>query len=120
VTGWTRAGVRCMLKDGSETTRADINAAMAARGSRGGPPGRAHPDRVRLNRQHLAELTAAIGELLRVAQDHPDDGVRTTVLWTAIDRQDPPHRASQPAETRTRRTTGDAGKEVTPMATGQD
>lgn len=30
---------------------------------------------VRLNRRHLAELATAIGELLRAAQDHPDDGV---------------------------------------------
>jgi hypothetical protein len=44
---------------------------------------------VRLNGQHLAELTAAIGELVRAAGDHRDeDGVWTTVFWTVIDRQD--------------------------------
>lgn len=83
------AEVALVLNAALETTRADINMATAAK--------EAGEDRqitltrtgVRLNRRHLAELTAAIGELLRAAQDHPDDeGVWTTVLWTAIDRQD--------------------------------
>ena len=83
------AELALMLNAALETTRADINAAAAAK--------EAGEDRqitltrtgVRLNSQHLAELTAAIGKLLRAAQDHPDDdGVWTTVLWTAIDRQD--------------------------------
>ena len=83
------AEVALMLNAALETTRADINTATAAK--------EAGEDRqitltrigVRLNRQHLAELTAAIGELLGAAQDHPDDdGAWTTVLWTAVDRQD--------------------------------
>jgi DNA-binding transcriptional ArsR family regulator len=96
--------VAVMLNAALEVTRADVNAATAAR--------EAGQDRqlsltrtgVRLNAQHLAELTAAIGELLRAAQDHPDnDGIWTTVLWTAIDRQDrrtasPGRPGDEPAE----------------------
>jgi len=83
------AALGLVLNAALETTRADINAASAAK--------EAGEDRqitltrtgVRLNDQHLAELTAAIGEVIRAAQEHPDDdGVWTTVLWTAIDRQD--------------------------------
>jgi len=34
-------------------------------------------------------LRAAIEELIETAREHPDDdGVWTTVLWTAVDRQD--------------------------------
>jgi hypothetical protein len=34
-------------------------------------------------------LRAAIEDLLRRAREHPDeDGVWTTVLWTAADRED--------------------------------
>jgi len=83
------ADVALMLNAALETTRADINAATAARES--GEDRQITLTRigVRLNYEHLAELTAAIGELLSAAQDHPDDdGVWTTVLWTAIDRQD--------------------------------
>ena len=44
---------------------------------------------VRLNAEHLAELGDAIEDVLRRAREHPDDdGVWTTILWTAIDRQD--------------------------------
>jgi DNA-binding transcriptional ArsR family regulator len=83
------AEVALLLNAALETTRADINAATAAK--------EAGEDRqialtrtgIRLNHQHLTELTAAIEDLLRAAQDHPDDdGAWTTVLWTAIDRQD--------------------------------
>lgn len=105
------ADIALLLNAALETTRADINAATAAK--------EAGEDRqitltrtgVRLNHQHLAELTAAIGELLRAAQDHPDDdGVWTTVLWTAIDRQDrraappgPPGREPEQPETQGRK-----------------
>jgi hypothetical protein len=83
------AAIALLLNAALETTRADINAAAAAK--------EAGQDRqimltrtgIQLNRQHLAELGAAIEGLLRAAQDHPDDdGTWTTVLWTAIDRQD--------------------------------
>jgi DNA-binding transcriptional ArsR family regulator len=83
------AALALLLNAALETTRADLNAAAAAK--------EAGEDRqimltrtgVRLNRQHLAELNAAIVELLSAAQDHPDDdGAWTSVLWTAIDRQD--------------------------------
>ena len=91
------ADVALILNAALETTRADINAATAAK--------EAGEDRqitltrtgVRLNEQHLAELIAAIGELLRSAQEQPDDdGIWTTVLWTAVDRQD--RRAGSPIE----------------------
>ena len=100
-----------MFEDGSETTRADINAATVAREAGEGRQIALTRTGVRLNRRHLAELTVAIGELLRAAQDHPDDGVWTTVLWTAIDRQDrhtappsPPGREpGEPPETQRRK-----------------
>lgn len=42
---------------------------------------------VRLNRRRLAELTAAIGELLRAAQDHPEPTPsRITAARTECDR----------------------------------
>lgn len=96
------AALALMLNAAMETTRADLNAATAAK--------EAGEDRqitltrtgVRLNGEHLAELTAAIGELIRAAQDHPDDdGVWSTVLWTSADRQD--RRAAPP---------GPAGRET--------
>jgi hypothetical protein len=44
---------------------------------------------VRLNEQHLAQLRAAFERLLSDAHGHPDDdGARSTVLWTVIDRED--------------------------------
>ena len=78
-----------MLGTALETARADVNAAALAQ--EGGEDRRITLRRtgIRLNEPHLGELTAAIEELLRAARDHPDDdGVWTTVLWTAIDRQD--------------------------------
>ncbi|MGH3164695.1 MAG: ArsR/SmtB family transcription factor [Trebonia sp.] len=83
------ADIALMLNAALETTRADVNAATAAK--------EAGQDReisltrtgIRLNREHLADLNGAIGRFLGAAQDHPDDdGVWTTVVWTAIDRQD--------------------------------
>ena len=83
------ADVARLLGAALETTRADVNAASLAKEageerfislSRTG---------VRLNARHLAELRAAIEDLLRQARERPDDdGVWTTVLWTAIDRED--------------------------------
>src|SRR5262249_26055340 len=60
----------------------------------------------RLNRQHLEELRSRIEGLLLAAHDNPDeDGVWTTFLWTAIDRQDrrpvpplPPKARKKPGE----------------------
>jgi hypothetical protein len=78
-----------MLGAALETTRADINAAAQAR--------EAGEERlislgrtgVRLNARHLAELRTAIEELIETARERPDDdGVWTTVLWTAVDRED--------------------------------
>jgi len=99
----TPAEVALMLNAVLETTRADVNAAALAK--------EAGEDRmialgrtaVRLNRRHLEELRSSIEALLLAAGDHPDeDGVWTTFLWTAIDRQDrrsvpsPPPTARKP------------------------
>ena len=72
-----------------ETTRGDINAATLAKES-GEERLIAHSRTgVRLNGTHLADLRSAIEDLLRQAREHPDeDGVWTTVLWTAVDRED--------------------------------
>jgi DNA-binding transcriptional ArsR family regulator len=95
------ADVARLLGAALETTRADVNAASLAKEageerfislSRTG---------VRLNERHLTELRAAIDGLLRRAREHPDeDGVWTTVLWTAIDRQDRRAPTSAPADDR--------------------
>lgn len=72
-----------------ETTRADVNAAALA--NEAGEDRRLALARtgVKLNEEHLEQLRSNIEELLRDALEHPDDdGVWTTFLWTAIDRQD--------------------------------
>lgn len=44
---------------------------------------------LKLNEQQLEELKEQMQELLRQAADHPDgDGVWTTVVWAAVDRED--------------------------------
>lgn len=83
------AEVARLLGAALEMTRADINAASLAKEageerliwlSRTG---------VRLSAPHLADLRAALEGLLRRAREHPDDdGVWTTVLCTAVDRED--------------------------------
>ena len=85
----TPADVALLFNAALETTRADINAASLAREA--GQDRRMSLSRIgiRLSERHLAELKTAIEELLRAAQDHPDDdGVWSTVLWTVIDRED--------------------------------
>jgi hypothetical protein len=83
------ADVARLLGAALETTRADINAATLAR--QAGEERLISLSRtgVRLNAPHLASLRAAIEDLLRQAREQPDeDGVWTTVLWTAVDRED--------------------------------
>jgi len=85
----TPADVALLFNATLETTRADINAATLAREA--GQDRRMSLSRIgiRLSERHMAELKTAVGELLRIAQDHPDDdGVWSTVLWTVIDRED--------------------------------
>jgi DNA-binding transcriptional ArsR family regulator len=85
----TPADVALLLGAALETTRADVNAAALAQEA--GEHRRIGLGRtvLRLNERHLAELTAAFEQLLVTAHDHPDDdGVPTTVLWTAVDRED--------------------------------
>lgn len=85
----TPADVALMLNAALETTRADVNAATLAQEA--GEDRRIGLGRtvLRLNEAHLDQLKAALEALLLAARDHPDDdGVSTTVLWTAIDRED--------------------------------
>lgn len=100
------ADVALLLSAALETTRADVNGAALAQ--------EAGEDRqvglgrtvVRLNQRHLDELKATLGQLFAAAEQHPDDdGVWTTILWVAVDRQD---RRPIPAHPpRTRKTKND-------------
>lgn len=105
------ADVALLFNAALETTRADVNAAALAR--------EAGEDRqlaltrtvLRLSEQGLERLKSGIESLLLAAGDDPgEDGVWTTVLWTAIDRQDrrsarsasggaPEPRPAEPGET---------------------
>jgi DNA-binding transcriptional ArsR family regulator len=85
----TPADVAALLNAALETTRADINAATLAQEA--GEDRRIGLGRtvLRLSEQHLAELKSTIERLLAAAEEHPDDdGIWTTFLWTAVDRQD--------------------------------
>jgi DNA-binding transcriptional ArsR family regulator len=83
------AEVARLLGAALETTRADINAATLAKEAGQERLISLSRTGVRLNAQHLAGLRAAIEDLLLRAREQPDDdGVWTTVLWTAIDRED--------------------------------
>lgn len=83
------ADVARLLGAALELTRADINAASLAKEAGEERLISLSRTGVRLNAPHLAGLKAAIEDLLRQAREHPDDdGVWTTVLWTAVDRED--------------------------------
>jgi DNA-binding transcriptional ArsR family regulator len=82
------ADVALLFGAALETTRADVNAAAEAQ--------EAGEDRtmglgrtvVHLNQLHLDELKATLERLFASATDRPDeDGVWTTLLWVAVDRQ---------------------------------
>jgi len=93
------ADVARMLGAALETTRADINAATLAKEAGEERLISLSRTGVRLSAPHLAELKAAIEDLLRRAREHPDDdGVWTTVLWTAVDREDRRAKASPTAD----------------------
>jgi DNA-binding transcriptional ArsR family regulator len=98
------ADVARMLNAALETTRADINAASLAKEAGEERLISLSRTGVRLNAEHLAGLRDAIEDVLRRAREHPDDdGVWTTVLWTAVDRQDrraarPPDRGAGPPD----------------------
>ncbi len=97
-----------MLGAALETTRADINA--AAQAQEAGEERLISLSRtgVRLNARHLAELRTAIEELIETARKHPDDdGVWTTVLWTAVDREDRAAGQGDATETRLRKRSND-------------
>jgi DNA-binding transcriptional ArsR family regulator len=104
----TPADVALMLNAALETTRADVNAATLAQEA--GEDRRIGLGRtvLRLSEAHLTQLKAAIEDLLLAAQDHPDDdGVWTTVLWTAIDRED--RRPASSAQAQAQSGTDDSG-----------
>jgi hypothetical protein len=83
------ADVARLLNAALETTRADINAATQAKDAGEERLISLSRTGVRLNVPHLAELRAAIEDLLQRAREHPDDdGAWTTVVWTAVDRED--------------------------------
>lgn len=72
-----------------EATRADITAASQAQEAGEHREIALTRSVIRVSERHLAELNARVGELIQDAQDHPDDaGVWTTVVWTAVDRED--------------------------------
>ncbi len=94
------AEVALFLNAVLETTRADVNAAAMAQES--GEDRRIMLGRtvLKLSEHHLEQLTASIEALVREAQDNPDDdGVWSTCLWTAIDRQDRRAAPAPPAQT---------------------
>ena len=98
------ADVALMLGAALETTRADINAAAQAREAGEERLISLSRTGLRLNARHLAELRTAIEELIETAREHPDDdGVWTTVLWTAVDRED---RTAGPGEATGSEATG--------------
>jgi DNA-binding transcriptional ArsR family regulator len=87
------ADVALMLGAALETTRADINAAAQAKEAGEERLISLSRTGLRLNAGHLAELRSAVEDLIERAREHPDDdGVWTTVLWTAVDREDRSHR----------------------------
>jgi DNA-binding transcriptional ArsR family regulator len=83
------ADVALMLGAALETTRADINAAAQAQESGEERLISLNRTGLRLNAGHLAELRSAVEGLIERARAQPDeDGVWTTVLWAAVDRED--------------------------------
>lgn len=93
-----------------EATRADITAAAQAQEAGQHRTMTLARSVVRVSERRLAELCAGIEELIRDAEDHPDDdGTWTTVLWAAVDRQDRRPASSSPA----RGDTTPPGKTVT-------
>lgn len=105
------ADVALLLNAVLETTRADINAATLAQEA--GQDRRIALGRtaLRLSEQHLEQLKAGLEALLLDAQDHPDDdGVWTTLVWVAVDRQDRRSGPSSPATAQKPRPAGPEDK----------
>jgi DNA-binding transcriptional ArsR family regulator len=99
----TPAQAALLFNAALEATRADVNAAAAAQEA--GEERQLGLGRigVHLNAQHLNELKAQIEALLVSARDHPDeDGVWTSFLWVAVDRQDRRAAPSHPPKSRKR------------------
>lgn len=85
-----------------EATRADITAASQAQEDGARRTITLVRSVVRVAERSLAELRIQIEEFIRDASDHPDpDGVWTTVLWAAVDREDRPVQSSPALGTKT-------------------
>lgn len=85
-----------------EATRADITAASQAQEDGGQRTITLVRSVVRVSERRLAELRTHIEEFIRGAGDHPDpDGVWTTVVWAAVDREDRPIPSSPVRGTKT-------------------
>lgn len=100
----TPADVALLLGAALEATRADVSAAAEAQEA--GEDRRSGLGRTvaRLSERHLDELKAALERLFTDASSHPDDdGVWTTLLWVAVDRQD--RRAGLSRRPKARKTT---------------
>lgn len=96
-----------------ELTRADITAACQAEEDGERRDIDLMRSVIRISAERLAELRTHIDQFVHEAQDHPDDdGVWTTVLWTAIDRQDRRPAASSPAQPRKTRPQRREAKEL--------
>lgn len=101
------ADIALLLGAALEATRADVNAAAEAQEA--GEDRRSGLGRTvaRLNERHLDELKATLERLFTDATSHPDnDGVWTTLLWVAVDRQD--RRADTASRRKTRRKTNES------------
>lgn len=83
------ADVALFLNAVLETTRADVNAAAQAKEAGEHRTLALGRSVLRLSERHLADLRSRIEDLVAACREHPDeDGVWTTFLWAAIDRQD--------------------------------
>lgn len=106
------ADIALLLGAALETTRADVNAATEAQEA--GEDRRVGLGRtvVRLNEAHLDELKATLERLFASAEQHPDDdGVWTTLVWVAVDRQDRRTRPARIPRTTSRTTSTPDTKE---------
>lgn len=99
----TPADIALLFSAALETTRADVNAATEAQEAGEQRTVGLGRTVVHLNQQHLDELKATLERLFATASDQPDgDGVWTSLLWVAVDRQD---RRASPAHAAKVRTT---------------
>lgn len=95
------ADVALLLNAALETTRADVNAAAQAQEAGEHRTVGLGRTVVHLNQRHLDEVKTGLERLFSTAGQQPDDdGVWTTLLWVAVDRQDRRSTPTRPAKTR--------------------